>query len=115
MAQISASQKLPELDANARSRFIGKKIIWVDDQPATTQAARDELDRNGIHTDAVVSTERLETLLKSNGQFHLIVSDMRREGSPRAGLDYFQKIKNDQALDSSLPPRLLFGKKSSIA
>jgi CheY-like chemotaxis protein len=111
MAQVSASQKLPDMDANARSQFFGKRIVWVDDQPATTQAARDELERNGIRTDAAVSTEQLETLLSSNANFHLIVSDMRREGSPRAGLDYFQRIKDDQ----SLPPRLLFAKRSSIA
>jgi hypothetical protein len=111
MAQVSASQKLPELDAAARLRLNGKRIVWLDDQPATTQAAREELNRNGIETVAVQSTEQLDDQLKSGEKFDLIVSDMRREGSPRAGLDYFLKVKSDE----SLPPRLLFGKKNSIA
>jgi len=95
--------------SGATPGYIGKKIVWVDDQPRTIEAACDELVRKGIKVTTLESTDALEAQLKS-AKFNLIVSDMRREGNPRAGLDYYKKIRDRD----DLPPRLLFAPKSLI-
>jgi CheY-like chemotaxis protein len=100
--------------ATAPRSLAARRIIWVDDQPNTTKAARAELEKLGINVDAVTSSEALEEKLRTGKNYDLIVSDMRRNGNPRAGLDYFQKIRNDADLNSKLPPRLLFAPQSLV-
>jgi CheY-like chemotaxis protein len=97
---------------SGQARLSGKRIIWVDDKPNTTLEARDELKNEGATVDAVQSTEELAAKLadKSN-KYDLIISDLRRIGNARAGLDYFWKIKDE----SDLPPRLIVTSSKSVA
>jgi len=90
-----------------------KWLIWVDDQPKTTEMARDELKKNGIQAEAVESTKQVEDLFANppkDKKFDLLVSDMRRGLNKREGLDFFKKIKGQ----SSYPPRLIFAPKSLL-
>jgi len=108
-ASISTVVGQPEPLTEGQSS--GKKsVIWVDDQPNTTLAARDELIKKGFKVEAVVSTAELEELLaKSPNKFDLIVSDMRRGDNAREGLDYFQRIRA-----KNHPPGLIFAPKKLL-
>ncbi len=111
ITEAAADSKLP---AAAPKSLSTKRIIWVDDQPDTTKSARNELEKRGITVDAVESSEELEDKIRQKN-YDLIVSDMRRNGSPRAGLDYFQKIRADADRNRQWPPRILFAPQSLIS
>lgn len=86
-----------------------KSLIWVDDQPNTIAAAKEQLESKGIIVETVEDSDKLDRRLREK-KFDLVVSDLRREGSPRAGLDYFIRL---QKL-SRLPPSLLFAPKTLV-
>jgi CheY-like chemotaxis protein len=91
--------------SSGQRRLDDKRIIWVDDKPRTTLAVRAELENEGAIVDSVASSEELTAKLSSSSpHYDLIVSDLRRGGDPRAGLEYLQKIKDEP----ELPPRLIF-------
>jgi CheY-like chemotaxis protein len=108
ITEAAADSKLP---AMAQDNLSTKRIVWLDDQPNTTKAARDELEKRGITADAVETSEELEDQLRHK-KYDLIVSDMRRNGNPRAGLDYFKKIRADADWNQHWPPRILFAPQS---
>jgi CheY-like chemotaxis protein len=109
--RASISTVVGQPEPLTEGQFSGKKsVIWVDDQPNTTLAARNELIKNGIKVEAVESTAELEELLaKSPNKFDLIVSDMRRGKNAREGLDYFQRIRG-----KNHPPGLIFAPKKLL-
>jgi CheY-like chemotaxis protein len=108
ITEAAADSKLP---AVAQENLSTKRIIWLDDQPNTTKTARNELEKRGITVDAVESSDELEGKVRQK-RYDLIVSDMRRDGNPRAGLDYFQKIRADAERNRQWPPRILFAPQS---
>jgi DNA-binding NtrC family response regulator len=88
----------------------GKTYNLVDDQPRTIAAHKSELKHEGAFVETVDSTKNLEAKL-ADRNYHLIVSDLKREGDPQAGLEYLKKIQNRD----DLPPRLIFAPASLVS
>ena len=56
----------------------GSRILWIDDTPDNVIGERRLFRALGIETVMAVSSEMAESVLKTDGDFDLIISDMRR-------------------------------------
>jgi CheY-like chemotaxis protein len=86
---------LPAVQARASlvaSLIQGKRVLWVDDQPANNFYERVALTQMGLVVDLALSTaEAIHSLryLKPD----LILSDMARQGKQDAGLDFLTVLR----------------------
>ncbi|MEW6639965.1 MAG: response regulator [Pseudomonadota bacterium] len=70
---------------------IGKSILWADDQPENNTYERRALEKLGIDIDTVPSTAAAIEALKGR-EYDVIISDMSRPESPRAGRELLEKL-----------------------
>ena len=69
-----------------------KTILWVDDNPKNNSYLVAALEERGLRVDIALSTD--EALAKFNKiQYDLVITDMRRPDSDKAGIDLVRRIK----------------------
>jgi len=66
-----------------------RKILWVDDQPANNVWERRALEPYGVDFVLARDTAEAQRLLRSQGPFTAIISDLARPDDPSAGLTLF--------------------------
>jgi len=64
----------------------GARILWVDDNPASTLYERTVLASLGVSTDVALSTQEALYMV-DRLTYDLILSDMKRAGNPTAGVE----------------------------
>lgn len=70
-----------------------KRILWVDDNPKNNSFLIASLEERGVRVDTALSTD--EGILKFKQiQYDIVLSDMGRPESERAGIDLAKKIKS---------------------
>lgn len=77
----------------AAGRMAGKTILWVDDTPENNRLAVRALSRLRIHVESALSTEDALRHLDRNPDVDLIISDMGRRESDRAGYELLEQIR----------------------
>jgi len=70
----------------------GKKILWVDDQPKNISLFVATLEERGARIDIALSTAEGVDKFESV-QYDIVISDMGRPESDRAGIDLALKIR----------------------
>lgn len=70
----------------------GKKILWVDDEPANNAFPKQLLEKAGVTFITTLSTDEALKCLEED-KFNLIISDMRRGENKIAGLELLKKLK----------------------
>ena len=78
--------------------------LWVDDNPDNNINERTALENAGLHFKLALSTSEAKVALKS-GKFDVIISDLDREGEPRAGYVLLKYIKNEM---KESPPFIIY-------
>jgi hypothetical protein len=63
----------------------GARILWIDDHPELLRHEREVLERLGASVEMATSTGEAAEMLDRE-RFHLILSDIERDGDPRAGI-----------------------------
>ena len=79
----------PPLAAPAAS---GKRILWVDDNPKNNSYMVATLEERGVRVDTALSTDAAMAQFKKLS-YDIVVSDMGRPESDKAGIDLTRKIK----------------------
>lgn len=67
-------------------------ILWIDDEPSGNSLERRCLNALGAHVHSVESSESAMKSL-SVERYDVILSDIAREGSPTAGLDFLPELR----------------------
>lgn len=80
-------------EPGAAGRMAGKTILWVDDTPENNRLAVRALSRLRIHVESALSTEDALRHLDRNPDVDLIISDMGRRESDRAGYELLEQIR----------------------
>ncbi|HEX5406599.1 MAG TPA: hypothetical protein VFX16_30370 [Pseudonocardiaceae bacterium] len=90
----------------------GKRILWVDDRPGNNhQLAEIIKDLLGVQIDLSTSTDDGMQLLRTASNYAMIISDMARPESERAGLDLVR-----QALaDGVYRPTVIYGSRDHMS
>jgi CheY-like chemotaxis protein len=86
---------MPTIDRRAsvaRPLIDGARALWVDDNPSGNIYERLVLASFGIVVDLAMSTEEALYFVDSL-KYDVILSDMRRNSNPTAGLDLLQNLK----------------------
>ncbi|HET9978116.1 MAG TPA: response regulator [Burkholderiaceae bacterium] len=97
MNEAIAAHKVPVSDGDRkgalrRLQFVAPllrdlRVLWVDDDPAGNRHERALLEDFGVRvTTATTSAEAEQALTQS--EFHLVVTDLNREGKPTEGLEF---------------------------
>lgn len=76
------------LDHNA-----GATVLWVDDYPENNRSERTDFEQLGIKILLSRSTDAALEVL-SDQPLDLIISDMSRDGQPRAGLEFLKDLQD---------------------
>ena len=76
----------------ARPLFEGARVLWIDDDPSMTLYERIALSECGISVDVATSSGDAFFML-SRLQPDLIISDIKRNDNPRAGLDFLSELR----------------------
>jgi CheY-like chemotaxis protein len=81
----------------------GAPILWVDDHPENNTIERDILYSFGMSVDIALSTKEAVSMLMekndSGQRYHVIISDMGREGKHNEGKRFLAKIRKEYPLD----------------
>lgn len=80
-------------EPGAAGRMAGKTILWVDDNPENNRLAVRALSRLRIHVENALTTEDALRHLDRNPDVDLIISDMGRRESDRAGYELLEQIR----------------------
>lgn len=91
-----ASSLNSALQATSRiqvDRTVGKRILWVDDNPTNNIFEKQSLIALGMTVRDVTDTQQAIDALVSR-QYDVVISDMRRGGNNTAGYDLLQMIKD---------------------
>lgn len=70
----------------------GKRILWVDDKPKNNSYLVATLEERGVRVDTALSTDEGLAQFKKL-TYDIVVSDMGRPESDKAGIDLARKIK----------------------
>lgn len=70
----------------------GKRILWVDDKPKNNSYLVATLEERGVRVDTALSTDEGLAQFKKL-TYDIVVSDMGRPESDKAGIDLTRKIK----------------------
>lgn len=70
----------------------GKRILWVDDKPKNNSYLMATLEERGVRVDTALSTDEGVAQFKKMN-YDIVVSDMGRPESEKAGIDLTRKIK----------------------
>lgn len=70
----------------------GKRILWVDDKPKNNSYLMATLEERGVRVDTALSTDEGVAQFKKMA-YDIVVSDMGRPESEKAGIDLTRKIK----------------------
>jgi hypothetical protein len=77
----------------------GARILWVDDHPENNTIERDILYSFGMSVDIALSTKEAVSMLMekndSGQRYHVIISDMGREGKHNEGKRFLVKIRKE--------------------
>ena len=89
----------PRSRCATRTSSVGKRVLWVDDNPSNNIAERRVLEAIGIMVEEARSTADVIEMLKSR-HFDLVITDLgRTEGAtrqPEAGVKLIEQIKRLQ-------------------
>lgn len=90
--KIDSAAKLTEPSIKFSSPT-GGRILWVDDQPRNNSLLVATLEQRGAMIDTAQSTSEGVDKFKSK-QYDIVISDMGRPESDKAGIDLAMKIRN---------------------
>jgi CheY-like chemotaxis protein len=93
----SVLAKLPSVQARANlvaPLVRGRRVMWVDDQPANNFYERVALTQMGLTVDLAVSTSEALHFLRYQ-KSDLIVSDMARQGQQDAGIEFLSVLRTE--------------------
>ena len=89
---LSADQRGRVVDVYSRNSLSGGCVLWVDDTPSSITYEREAFELAGVSTIWVGDTEGALGLLEGN-KFVVIISDMGRPGSERAGYELLESVR----------------------
>jgi pentatricopeptide repeat protein len=85
---------LPKLSWTLKRRTVSRNaVLWVDDHPENNTVLGRLLEETGCEVVAVRTTEVALQML-STGRYRVVISDMGRAGSPKAGLDLLERMRS---------------------
>src|SRR5690348_5289350 len=88
--------RAPREEATLR---VGKRVLWVDDNPKNNSFLIASLEEKGIRVDTATNTrEGIEKLMAA--QYDVVISDMGRPESKRAGIDLAKEVRS---INKSIP------------
>jgi CheY-like chemotaxis protein len=90
-----AQARLTRRAAANATVFRGARVLWIDDNPNWIAAEKQALQALGIHVD-VAHMNRDAVQLLGQQPHDLLISDMSREGDPRAGLKFLSELRSMQ-------------------
>jgi len=82
-------------DANGQSRLAGKRILWVDDDPASLNLEIQGFEALGANVISVRDTDAALKALRQ-GAYDLVISDMGRPPDMRAGYTLLDAMRHQQ-------------------
>jgi CheY-like chemotaxis protein len=94
--KAAASAVAETLTPEAARRAVGGSVLWVDDHPDNNIHERAALEAVGLSIVIAESTDNALQRLQQR-HFEVVISDMGREGDPRAGytlLDHLRQAGN---------------------
>lgn len=89
---LSADQRRRVVDVYSRNSLSGGRVLWVDDTPSSITYEREAFELAGVSTVWVGDTEGALGLLEGN-KFDVIISDMGRPESERAGYELLESVR----------------------
>lgn len=92
--QITKADRERVLQRAERCRPVleGKRILWIDDLVANNRKEREMLEALGLKLEQVQSTETAEVAIAPDGGgYDLILTDITRPESPKAGLEFLER------------------------
>lgn len=97
-------------DDSYQERIYGRRILWVDDNPANNSYQVELLTSFGARVEQVRTTEEALSSIKSGRKYDLLISDMNRHKNPKAGLEMLAKLQEEK----SSVPVIFFSTRSSL-
>jgi CheY-like chemotaxis protein len=76
-----------------RRRLSRATVLWVDDRPTNNLYERRALEALGLHIDLASDTEEAMGMLRRK-KYDLVISDMGRPSSNRAGFELLKAIRD---------------------
>jgi CheY-like chemotaxis protein len=67
------------------------RILWIDDNPASTKKERALLEKAGARIATVRTSAEAERELRDN-EYLMIITDIKREGKSTEGLEFIQRM-----------------------
>jgi CheY-like chemotaxis protein len=67
------------------------RILWIDDNPASTKKERTLLEKAGARIVTVRTSTDAERELREN-EYVLVITDVKRENKPAEGLEFMQRM-----------------------
>ena len=89
---LSADQRERVVDVYSRNSLGGGRVLWVDDVPSSITYEREAFELAGVSTVWIGDTEGALGLLEGN-KFDVIISDMGRPESERAGYELLESVR----------------------
>jgi len=89
---LSADQRGRVVDVYSRNSLSGGRVLWVDDVPSSITYEREAFELAGVSTVWIGDTEGALGLLEGN-KFDVIISDMGRPESERAGYELLESVR----------------------
>ena len=89
---LSADQRGRVVDVYSRKSLSGGRVLWVDDVPSSITYEREAFELAGVSTVWIGDTEGALGLLEGN-KFDVIISDMGRPESERAGYELLESVR----------------------
>jgi CheY-like chemotaxis protein len=94
--QVTRADRERVLRRAERSRAVldGKRILWIDDIVTNNRKERELLEGLGLKLEQVQSSAVAEqSLADGGGGYDLILSDITRPDSPKAGLEFLEQYR----------------------
>lgn len=82
------------------AKLVGKKILWVDDNPSRNELPENVLTAAGIDFTNVHATENVLKALGKAKKFDLIITNMGRGKDSRAGITLLKKLNE---IENNIP------------
>ena len=82
------------LPAAESTKFLGAKVLWVDDHPDNNTYERQALSELGATIVTAIDTDQAAAQLSEEGaKFDVVISDFERTGDPHAGYTLLTRVR----------------------
>jgi CheY-like chemotaxis protein len=94
VSAADAEDQVQEVAGFVRRLGRSPRLLWVDDMPSSNRLERSALENMGMVVELSTSTKDAQAKLRRRRAYDVVISDMGRPESPRAGYDLLEWMRD---------------------